>query len=157
MGKGKGKPLHFIRHIGRRGQIMLAGVLAVCLLTGAPAANAVFTRTLNAGTTTVGTYTLASPTGNDVRPLCTTNGNGSGKYKLTLTVVSYGPVAKANNYVMTVKDSTGLVIGTVQLSQTNTYTAPGAGSRWTYSIDAQYKVPGTSNVWTSAPNPVTVC
>ena len=145
------------RRGGRRGQILLAGFLAACLLTGAPAANAVFTRTLNAGTTTMGTYKLASPTGNTVSVTCTPNGGGSGKFRLTITVTNHGTVAKANNYVLNVKDSAGLAASPVTLSPGGTYTAPSPGTKWTYSIDAQYIVPGTSYAWTSTPNPVTVC
>lgn len=145
------------RRGGRRGQILLAGVLAACLLTGAPAANAVFSRTLNAGTTTMGTYKLASPTGNTVSVTCTPNGGGSGKFRLTITVTNHGTVAKANNYVLNVKDSAGLAASPVTLSPGGTYTAPSPGAKWTYSIDAQYIVPGTSYAWTSTPNPVTVC
>lgn len=145
-----------IRRIGRRGQVLLVGVMMACLMVGAPAANAVFTRTLNAGTTSVGTYTLASPTGNAVTVTCTPNG-GSGKFRLTITVVSHGVVAKANNYVLVVKDSTGLAASPVTLNPGGTYTAPSPGNKWTYSIDAQYKVPGTGYAWSSTPNPVTVC
>lgn len=147
----------FIRRLGRRGQLLLAGVLAACLMAGgAPAANAVFTRTLSAGTTSVGTYKLASPAGNVVTVTCNPNGN-SGKFRLTLTVTSHGTVAKANNYVLVVKDSTGLAATPVTLNPGGSYTSPSAGNKWTYSIDAQYKVPGTSYAWSSDPNPVTVC
>lgn len=145
------------RRGGRRGQILLAGALAACLLAGAPAANAVFTRTLNAGTATMGTYKLASPTGNTVSVTCTPNGGGSGKFRLTITVTNHGTVAKANNYVLNVKDSAGLAAAPVTLSPGGTYTAPSPGAKWTYSIDAQYVVPGTSYTWSSTPNPVTVC
>ncbi|MFB9654916.1 hypothetical protein [Pseudarthrobacter oxydans] len=146
----------FIRRRGRRGHLLLACSLAACLMAGAPAANAVFTRTLSAGATSVGTYKLASPPGNAVTVTCTPNGN-SGKYRLTLTVTSHGTVAKANNYVLVVKDSTGLAASPVTLNPGGSYTAPSPGSKWTYSIDAQYKVPGTSNAWSSDPNPVSVC
>jgi hypothetical protein len=146
----------FIQRLGRRGQVLLAGVLAACLIAGAPAANAVFTRTVSAGTTSVGTYKLASPTGNIVTVTCTPNG-GSGKFRLTITVLSHGTVAKANNYVLVVKDSTGLAALPVTLSPGGTYTAPSPGNKWTYSVDAQYKVPGTSYFWSSTPNPITAC
>ena len=153
----KGTAVAFIRRIGRRGQLLLAGVLAAFLMVGAPAANAVFTRTLNAGTTSIGTYKLSSPAGNEVTVTCTVNGGGSGKFRLTITVVNHGIVAKANNYVLVVKDSSGLAASPVTLTPGGSYTAPSPGSSWTYSIDAQYKVPGTSYVWSSAPNAVTVC
>lgn len=153
----KGTAVAFIRRLGRRAQLLLAGVLAACLMVGAPAANAVFTRTLSAGTASVGTHKLASPAGNVVTPVCTLNGNGnSGKFKLTLTVVTYGTVAKANNYVLVVKDSAGVAAAPVTLTPGLVYTAPSPGNRWTYSIDAQYKVPGTTNTWSSDSNPVAV-
>ena len=156
--QGRGPAVQFIKRLGHWVQILLAGVLTACLMTGAPAANAVFTRTISAGTTPVGTYKLGSPSGNVVTVTCAANGNGnSGKYRLTITVTSHGVVAKANNYVLVVKDSTGLVSSPVTLNPGGSYTAPSPGSSWTYSIDAQYKVPGTSYAWSSAPNPVTVC
>lgn len=145
-----------IRRLGRRGQVLFAGLFMACLMAGAPAANAVFTRTLNAGTTSIGSYKLASPAGNTVTVTCTPNG-ASGKFRLTITVINHGVVAKANNYVLVVKDSTGLAASPVTLNPGGTYTAPSPGNKWTYSIDAQYKVPGTSYVWSSTPNPVTVC
>lgn len=145
-----------IGRLGYRGQVLLAGLLTACLMAGAPAANAVFTRTLSAGTTAVGTYKLASPTGNVVTVTCTPSGS-SGKFRLTITVVSHGLVAKANNYVLVVKDAAGLAASPVTLSPGGTYTASSPGNNWTYSIDAQYKVPGTSNAWSSTPNPVTAC
>ena len=146
----------FTRRLRHRGQILLTGVLAACLIANAAPANAVFTRTVNAGTTSVGTYRLASPTGNIVTFTCAPTGN-SGKFRLTITVVSHGAVAKANNYVMVVKDSTGLAASPVTLNPGGSYTAPNSGNKWTYSIDAQYKVPGTGYAWSSDPNPVTVC
>lgn len=145
-----------IRRLGRRGQVLLAGLVTACLMVGAPAANAVFTRTLNAGTTSIGSYKLASPAGNTVTVTCTPNG-ASGKFRLTITVTNHGVVAKANNYVLVVKDSTGLAASPVTLNPGGIYTAPSPGNKWTYSIDAQYKVPGTSYAWSSTPNPVTVC
>lgn len=145
-----------IRRLGRRGQVLLAGLVTVCLMVGAPAANAVFSRTLGAGNMSVGTYKLASPAGKVVTVTCTPNG-GSGKFRLTITVASHGIVAKANNYVLVVKDSSGLAASPVTLSPGGIYTAPSPGNKWTYSIDAQYKVPGTSYAWSSTPNPVTIC
>lgn len=146
----------FIRHLGHRGQVLFAGALAACLMVGAPAANAVFSRSLSAGTMSIGSYKLASPTGNVVTVTCTPNG-GSSKFRLTVTVVSHGTVAKANNYVLIVKDSTGLAASPVTLNPGGSYTAPSPGNKWTYSIDAQYNVAGTSYSWSSTPNPVTVC
>lgn len=148
--------MSFIRRLRRGGRVLLAGVVTACLMSGAPAANALFTRTINAGTTSMGTYKLASPTGNVATYACTPSGNGnSGKFRLTITVVSHGVVAKANNYVLVVKDSTGLAASPVTLNPGAVYTAPSPGNKWTYSIDAQYKVPGTSYAWSSDPNPVT--
>jgi hypothetical protein len=148
--------LRHVRRVGRRWQILLAGAIAACVLAAAPAANAVFTRTLNAGTTSVTTFKLAAPTGNAVTVTCTPNGQ-SGKFHLTLTVSSHGTVAKANKYVLNVKDSTGLAAPPVTLAPGGTYTAPSPGNKWTYSIDAEYLVPGTAYAWSSDPNPVTVC
>jgi hypothetical protein len=152
----KGTAVAFIRRLGRWWQVLLAGVLAACLMAGAPAANAVFIRTLSAGTSTVGTYKLASPTGNVATFVCTPSGNGNSlKFRLTITVVSHGVVAKANSYVLVVKDSAGVAASPVTLNPGVIYTAPSPGNKWTYSIDAQYKVPGTSYAWSSDPNPIT--
>ncbi|MEV4988429.1 hypothetical protein [Pseudarthrobacter sp. LMD1-1-1.1] len=148
--------MRIVKCLRHRGRVLIAGLLMASLMAGAPAANAVFTRTLNAGTTSVGTYKLASPTGNVVTVTCTPNG-GSSKFRLTITVTSHGTVAKANNYVLIVKDFTGLAASPVPLNPGGSYTAPSPGNKWTYSVDAQYKVPGTSYAWSSTPNPVTVC
>jgi hypothetical protein len=147
--------LGFFRHGGRPGQILLAGAVAACLLAGAPAANALFSRTVNAGPMSVGTFKLASPTGNTVNVTCTPNGQ-SGKFRMTITVTNHGTVPRATSYVLNVKDSTGLAAAPVTLSPGGTYTAPSPGNKWTYSIDARYSANGT-NFWSSDTNPVTAC
>ncbi|KIC61153.1 hypothetical protein, partial [Pseudarthrobacter phenanthrenivorans] len=73
-----------------------------------------------------------------------------------ITVVSHGTVAKANGYALTVTDP-AKVKSTVNLTLGNVFTANSTpGSIWTYSVDAQYRVPGSTNVWNSSPKPVTV-
>ena len=83
------------------------------------------------------------------------NGSGSARFRLTITVAGHGVVAKANNYLLVVKDFTGLAESPITLNPGGTYTAPSPGNKWTYGIDAQYEVPGTCYAWSSTPNPVT--
>ncbi len=143
-----------VRGIGRRGQIKLAGAIAACLIAGAPAANAVFTRAADAGTMAVGTYTLAAPTGNVVVPLCTPNG-ASGKYRLTVTVASHGTVPKATHYVLTLRDAAGVAQSTTTLTPLGSGTSNNAVKGWGYTIDAQYRTASTT--WSSTSTPITAC
>ncbi len=135
---------------------MLTGAVAVCLLAGAPAANAVFSRTVNAGTMSVGAR-LAVPTGNAVTAFCTLNGS-SGKYRVTIAVTGRGTVPRATGYILTVKDSTGAVRYTADLaSGVAAWASTGApASGWSYTIDAQYKASPTST-WTSTAVAVPIC
>jgi hypothetical protein len=104
---------------------------------------------------TAGTYALAVPTGN-VSANCAQIG-GSGKYKLTISVTARGTVPRANDYVLRLVSPSGAVTdidfsgGNLSYdSGSNTSVARGT---WKYSVEAQYKVPDTTNVWSSAATP----
>ena len=133
---------------------MLAGAIAASLIAGAPAANAVFTRTVNAGTMAVGTHTLAAPTGNAVVPQCTPNGQ-TGKYRLTVTVTGHGTVPKATHYVLTLRDAAGVAQSTTTLTPVGTDSTSNATKGWGYTIDAQYRTASTT--WSSTSTPITAC
>lgn len=150
--------MRHLRGVGRGGQVLLAGVMAACLLAGAPAANAVFTRTVDAGTVSVGTYALPAPTGNTVPvAMCTQKGH-SGKYTLDITVTSHGTVPKATGYVLRIWDGNGLLQDSKPLNPGYVYSTATAAKGWGYTIDAQYTVPTRqTNIWSSSATPVTLC
>lgn len=129
-------------------------VLLCCLFVGAPAAHAVFTARAGSGFT-ASTLTLANPTSLISTP-CSAIGN-SGKFRPTITVSRYGTVPRANAYFLVVSDPTGQVT-TIDLSVTNTYSSNQSyGGTWTYYVQAQYQVPGSTNAWKSrATNPGSV-
>ncbi|WP_354216493.1 hypothetical protein [Arthrobacter sp. UYCo732] len=113
-----------------------------------------FSRTLNAGTTSVGTYTLAAPTGNIVVPSCTPIG-ASGKYRMNITVTGHGTVEKATDYVLTVWNAGGVTQSATTLTPVGSYSSNNAAKGWGYSIDAQYRT--SSTAWSSTSVPITVC
>lgn len=158
-GPGKDRNVRQHRRIRYRGQAMLAGALGFCLLAGAPAANAAFARTVNAGTLSVGTYRLAAPAGNTVSTdTCSATG-ASGKYKMTVTATGHGTVANATGYVLTIRDKDGVVKASVPFTAATpnpTYSTVDAAKGWGYTIDAQRQfAPG--NVWTSISPVISRC
>lgn len=126
-----------------------AGVgLLACLLAGGPAANATFTSSTTA-TMTASSHVMAAPAGNTVSTGCSPIGN-SGKHRLSISVTSHGTEPRATNYVLKVTDPSGAVKATIDLTPGGTFQDSTAnGGWWTYSIEAQYRVPGSTNVWTS--------
>ena len=152
----------FSEHPRRRtGRIAATAVALAAALAGAPGlAEAAFVATattnISGQRTSATTLTLAAPTSNVVTPLCALQGGGnSGRYRLTLTVVSHGTVQQANGYALTVYDSGGIKLGSTDLSQSLSYTTT-PGTSWKYSVDALYKVPNTTNSWSSDSPKITV-
>ncbi|NSX37179.1 hypothetical protein HTS88_12295 [Pseudarthrobacter oxydans] len=127
---------------------MPAAAALACLLIGAPAAHAVFT-TSSTSAMTASALVLAAPAGNTASTSCSPIGN-SGKHRLSISVTSHGTVPRATNYVLRVKDPAGTTQAIVDLTPGGYFQAgAAAGGWWTYSIEAQYQVPGSTNVWTS--------
>ncbi|MEW1939969.1 hypothetical protein AB0299_02705 [Pseudarthrobacter sp. NPDC080037] len=123
---------------------MLALLLSL-LLVGVPAAHAAFTASTSSGFT-AGALRLATPSSSTTAS-CSQIGS-SGKYRLSITVNSVGTVPRATAYVLVVTDPTG-VIYTINPA-TNGYSSQTAGAgTWTYFVQAQYQVSGTTNVWKS--------
>lgn len=144
--------------VGRRGWT-LVGVLLTCLLIGAPAAHAAFTSSVRAGALSVSTFQLAMPTGFTVTPSCTVNGQGSGKYRISVKVTGTGFAPKATHYVLTVSDDTGVRFTSDLLPGATTTYAPSGGqpsANWSYTIRSEYRVPATGVVWKSNSPPITV-
>ncbi|WP_461186763.1 hypothetical protein [Arthrobacter sp. Z4-13] len=143
----------------QRERATLIGALLACLLVGGPAAHATFTA---AATTAMkaSTLALAAPTGNSISANCSPIGQ-SGKSRLSITVNSHGTVPRATNYVLKLVDPSGAIQTIDLIAGKAIYdSGPSTGVSqgiWKYSIEAQYRVPGTTNVWTSAaaPSPVT--
>ncbi|MCA4134725.1 hypothetical protein [Arthrobacter sp. M4] len=151
----------FSEHRRRRtGRVAAAAVVLAAALAVAPGlAEAAFVATATTNVsgqrTSATTTTIASPTNNVVTPVCLPVGS-SGKYSLTLTVVSHGTVQGATGYTLSVYNSTGKV-ATVDLSQSVVYTSPnGGGNGWKYSVDAIQKFSAT-NTWSSNSPQVAVC
>lgn len=121
-------------------------VLLSALFLGVPAAQAAFTARAQSGFM-ASTLVLASPAftvAKDCNPV-----GSSGKFRPTITVTQYGTVPRANAYALIVKDPSGTV-SVVDLAVQTSYSSPQVyGGTWTYYVQAQYKVPGTTNVWTS--------
>lgn len=140
----------------RRG-LMPAAALLACLMAGAPAAHAVFTSRASSAMT-ASAHVLAAPAGNQVTTSCSPIGN-SGKHRLAITVTSHGTVPRATNYVLRVKDPSGATRASIDLTPGGYFQDGAAGGGWwTYSIEAQYRVPGTTNAWTSnAPQTSVYC
>lgn len=144
-----------------RGRLIRTGALLACLLTAGPAANAAFSSSTARQAMGVSAHVMAAPAGNTVSTSCTAIGN-SGKYRLNITVTNHGNVPKATNYILRVADPSGVTQVTRDLTPGATYdSGPSTGvvaGVWKYSIDAQYRVPGTTNIWTSkAPQVSVVC
>lgn len=130
---------------------MFTGALVAGLLVGAPAAHAAFNTTVTA-TMKTSAHTMAVPVGNTVAASCEPIG-GSGKYRLWISVSGHGTVARANNYVLRMVSPSGTVTDTDLKSGSAAYNSGSSSGAepgtWTYSIEAQYQVPGSTNVWTS--------
>ena len=98
---------------------------------------------------TASAHVLPAPAGNRVTTSCSPIGN-SGKHRLAISVTSHGTVPRATHYVLRVKDPSGTVQASLDLPLASPYQDNFAsGGWWTYSIEAQYRVPGSTNVWTS--------
>ncbi|MGM9474219.1 hypothetical protein ACS5PJ_19700 [Pseudarthrobacter sp. YS3] len=137
---------------------MFTGAFVAGLLVAAPAAHAAFTGSA-AATMTSGTHTMAAPAGNDISASCDQIG-GSGKYRLKISVISYGAVPRANNYVLRMVSPSGAVTA-IDLTSSSTGYDSGpvngvARGTWKYSVEAQYKVPATTNVWSSTATPLAI-
>jgi len=139
--------------IRARGAGALVILVLSCLLVGVPSAHAAFSATARSGFT-ASALVLAAPTAS-ISPDCSPVGN-SGKFRPRITVTQYGPVPRANGYVLTVTDPNGQRT-IVDLSVSSTYSSDQIyGGQWTYAVQSQYRVPGTSNVWASRTDPKTL-
>lgn len=143
-----------------RGRGWTAGaglVLLAFLVAAGPAAHAVFTSVVRATGFTVSTHSLAAPVGNVVVATCTPVGN-SGKHRLDIVVTSHGNVPKANAYVLVATDPSGQESSPVTLAPGGRYSSSSAaGGKWTYSVEARFNVPGSTNFWrSSTPSPYSI-
>ena len=132
------------------------GVL-LCLLLGfilSPAANAAFTSSKNA-LVAVSTAQLSTPSPSSVS--VQSDCYRTGWYALNMTVSVNPALQYANTIVVIVRKSNGEVI--LQAEQSSAATtpisttfSPGGGATLTlsYEIRSKYKVPGSTNYWTSA-------
>lgn len=127
-----------------------AVVLAISLAAGPAIAEAAFVSTTTTNVsgqrTSASTLTLAAPTNNVVTAVCAVASGG--RYRLTLTVVSHGTVSSANGYALAIYNTSGSKVAGTDLSQSSSATTP-PGTSWKYSVDSLYKVPNTSNSWSS--------
>jgi hypothetical protein len=133
---------------------MFIGTLVAGLILAGPAANATFASAVTA-TMTAGTHTMAGPTGDRVAASCEPIGN-SGKYRLSISVTGHGTVPRATNYILRI-EAPGNVITDIPLTNGAGDYEPGASrgeaagpGEYRYSVEAQYRVPDSTNVWTSA-------
>lgn len=119
-------------------------LLLACIFFSIPAANAAFTSSARSSFP-VSTLVLQSPVAS-ITPTCT--GGGKGKYRLNITVTSVGSVPRANAYVLIVTDPSGTIytVDPASSGYSNPSATPGT---WTYFVQAQYRVSGTTNVWKS--------
>lgn len=135
---------------------LAAAILLLLALAGAPAAAvAAFTGTGSAAPRySAASLPAPSAAATNVTFVCLRHGND---ITATITVVAYGTVPQANYHQITITPPTGAVV-TGDLSQLTGRTFAYAFSRkdsgpveWTYEIQGQYKVPGTTNVWSGTP------
>lgn len=120
-------------------------LLLSCIFLAVPAANAAFTASARSGFS-ASTLVLQSPVAS-MTPSCTAIG-GSGKYRLNIAVNSVGSVPRANAYVLLVTDPSGTSYTVDPASSGYSNQSAGPGT-WTYFVQAQYRVPGTTNIWKS--------
>lgn len=123
-------------------------LLLSTLFVGVPAAHAAFSSRAQSGFS-ASTLVLATPavTYTPQQP-CAAPG-GSGKYRLNIGVSSVGSVDRATGYALIVTDPNGV---TYSRSVSAGFSSQSAiAGIWTYYVEAQYQVPGTSNVWKSKP------
>lgn len=134
-------------------RIAAALVLAASLAAFPAAAQAVFTATARASVT-VSAMTLEAPDPALMRVTATCANLSGNKRRLDITVISFGPVPGAGSHTLAVSDPSGAVVYRADLSS-------GAGRSfghdrsdkgdWSYEIRGEYRVPGTSNMWTGKP------
>jgi hypothetical protein len=121
-------------------------LITSCLLAGVPAAHAAFTAS-SRGAFSASALKMSSPSASTTAS-CSPIGN-SGKHRLDIAVQTYGSVARANAYALIVTDAAGNGIAVDLATSTGFSDGAAAGGWWTYSVEAQYKVPGSTNVWIS--------
>lgn len=129
-----------------------AAVLALAgALAGIPtAAQAVFSSTARA-TVSASTMTLAAPSPALMVVVASCEKFQGTKRYLEIDVVGFGAVAEANFHTLTVTDPAGNIDYQGDLSATAGRSfAPGKSDKgdWTYEIRGEYRVPGTTNIWT---------
>jgi hypothetical protein len=144
-------------NVQHRRRVTLAGALLACLLIGAPAAHAAFTSS-TAASMKASTYVLAAPTVSGLAATCKEVG-GSGKFRLQISLTSYGKVYRANGYVIRMVSPTGIVTdwditSSIQPYDSGTSNTVERGV-WGYSVEAQYRASKT-NVWSSTAVPLTI-
>ncbi|UUL77385.1 hypothetical protein NG819_07930 [Pseudarthrobacter sp. Fe7] len=125
------------------------------LFVGIPAAHAAFKASAQSGFP-VSALTLQSPVPSITASCAGGGSNGNGKKRLNIAVTSAGSVPRANAYVLIVTDPSGsnYSVNPATSGYSNQSPAPGI---WTYYVQAQYQVPGTTNVWKSkTATPLTV-
>ena len=134
-----------------------AGVVP-CLILGlalAPAANASYTSGAPAATS----YSAASipMPGAASFPVTASCLKISGNFHVSITVTSVGTVQYANYLEMTVRNPgaavqfTGDLSSPAQRAYTTVVSNNAGRGTWTYEIHAKYKVPNSSNIWSSQP------
>lgn len=142
------------RNINRLGLwtrvIGVMAVGAVLILTpGIAQASFVSGTQSHMGTSTL-TLTAPAKTGTSVDASCSHSRSG---YVLSIQINSLAAVPGANAYQLTVRSPAGAEskadVGTKN-GTVYQWSSTGSGT-WTYEIRGQYKVPGTSNVWTGLP------
>ncbi|MDI2036932.1 hypothetical protein PJL15_04075 [Paenarthrobacter nitroguajacolicus] len=132
--------------------------LAACFLIGAPAAYAAFDTNTTA-TVLASAYTMTAPTGNSISASCDSVGS-SGKYRLRIAITATGTEARANYYVLRLISPTGSVTEIDLVAGAAQYDSGGAQGvargTWKYSVESQYRVPNSTNVWSSSAVPSTI-
>lgn len=135
----------------------VVGVVAFLILapTLASAANASFTGTSRAATS-YSTATLATPDAVSF-PVSASCTKLLSAFHVSISATRAGSVQSANYLEMTVRSPSGALQFTGDLNDPlqRTYAAvtsfsAGRGT-WTYEVRAKYKVPNSTNVWTSLP------
>ncbi|GGH91131.1 hypothetical protein ACFFGR_19355 [Arthrobacter liuii] len=136
------------------GASALLVLLLSSLFVGVPAAHAAFTASGQSGFR-VSALVLQPPVAS-ITASCAGGGSGKGKNRLNIAVSSVGSVPRANAYVLIVTDPSGTSYTVDPASSGYSNQSPALGT-WKYYVQAQYRVPGTTNVWKSnTANPLTV-
>lgn len=135
--------------LGRSVRLIPSALLALALVAVPGVAQAAFSASASAKAT-ASTYVIPAPDPRSMVVAATCVAQNKNWDILVVGVTSFSPVPRANSHRLTVTDPGGTIqsdsaVSTAGGSYTNKIAA---GGTWTYEIRAEYRVPGSTTVWT---------